>query len=215
MLRVVATLESSARLKLVLYAALLAAACALSLVPARAGQRVPPVSSMLAGAVTYTLPAGWQISMYINTPGVGGAQITHTEKASGQPQGPLYMSARLVPKEKVVGDMINDTFGSDLRKKNGGTVLSDESDGEDWRTVVWTEVQSGKTYLLLEHFGVVNGKFAGLTASVSLDSGDVKWMKQAVTDFNAMCESLKIDGKGSFEKKISPDIITEQLKVKK
>jgi hypothetical protein len=206
-------MKSARRSGLVLRAALLSAACALSLAPSRAGQRVPPVSSMLAGAVTYTLPAGWHISMYINTPMLAAAQITHAEKVSGQPQGPLYMSARIVPKEKTVGDMIDDTFGSDLRKKNGGTVLSDESDGEDWRTVVWTEVQFGKTYVLLEHFGVVNGKFADLTASVALDSGEVKWMKQAVTDFNAMCESLKIDGKGSFETKVSPDIITEQLRV--
>ena len=212
MRRVSTKTESSVRPKLVLRAALLAAACALSLAPARAGQRVPPVSSMLGGAVTYTLPAGWHVSMYINTPMLGAAQITHTEEASDRATGPLYMGARLVPKEKTVGDMIDEAFGSDLRKKNGGTVLSDESDGEDWRTVVWTEVQAGKTYVMLEHFGVVNGKFADLTASVSLNSGDVKWMKQAVTDFNAMCESLKIDGKGSFERKVSPDIITEQLK---
>src|SRR5215213_4705291 len=100
MRRVSTTTESPVRPKRVFRAALLAAACALSLAPARAGQRVPPVSSMLVGAVTYTLPAGWHIAMYSNTPMLGAAQITHTEKASGQPQGPLYMSARIVPKEK-------------------------------------------------------------------------------------------------------------------
>ena len=214
MRRVLTTMESSVMSKQVLRAALLAAACALSLAPARAGQsRNVPLSSMLAGAVTYTLPAGWHVSMYINTSTNGGAEIRNTEKVSDMPQARLFLSARFVPKEKTVGDMIDDAFGSDLRKKNGGVVLSDESDGEDWRTVVWTQVAYGKAYVMLEHFGVVNGKFVDLTAEVPLGAGDVKWMKQVVTDFNAACESLKIDGKGSFESKVSPDIITEQLKV--
>jgi hypothetical protein len=206
-------MESGTSNNPVLRAVLLSAACALSLAPARAGQRVPPVSSMLAGAVTYTLPAGWRISMYINTPTNGSAEIRNTEKVSEQPQARLFMTAYFVPKEKTVGDMIDDAFGSDLRKKNGGTVLSDKSDGEDWRTVVWTQVVNGRSSVVLEHFGVVNGKFADMTVVVSLGSGDVGWMKQVVADFNAACESMKIDGQGTFESKVSPDIITEQLKV--
>jgi hypothetical protein len=178
--------------------------------PARAGENVPPVSSMLDGAVTYTLPAGWRISMYMNRSTHGSAEIHHTEK--GPPSG-LFLSAHFVPEEKTVDNVGDDTFGNSLRKVNGGTVLSDKSDGEGWRTVVWTQVTRGQPNLWLEHFGVVNRKFVDLTASLSLDSGDVKGMKQVVEDFNAVCESLKIDGQGSFENKVSSDIITEQLKV--
>ena len=211
MRRVLTTTESSVRSKLMLRAALLAA-CALALAPTRAGQSVPPRSSMLDGAVTYTLPAGWHVSMYMNRSTHGSAEIRHAE---GGPQARLFLSARFVPEGKTVVNVGDDTFGSTLRKVNGGTVLSDKSDGEGWRTVVWTQVQAtrGRPDLLLEHYGVVNRKFVDLTASVLLDSGDVKWMKQVVEDFNAMCESLKIDGQGSFESKVNPDIITEQLKV--
>ena len=211
MRRVSATLESSVKSRLVFRAALLAAACALALAPARAGQKsVPPVSSMLDGAVTYTLPQGWYVSMYMNRSTHGSAEIHHTEKG---PPAALFLSAHFVPEGKTVDNVGDDTFGNSLRKINGGTVLSDKSDGEGWRTVVSTHVPRGQPNLLLEHFGVVNRKFVDLTASVSLDSGDEKGMKQVVADFNALCESLKVDGRGSFENKVSTDIITEQLKV--
>lgn len=211
MRRVSATLEGSAKSRPVFRAALLSAACALALAPARAGQKsVPPVSSMLDGAVTYTLPAGWYVSMYMNRSTHGSAEIRRQEG----PQAGLFLAAHFVPEEKTVDNVGDDTFGSSLRKINGGTVLSDKADGEGWRTVVSTQVQvtRGQPELLLGHYGVVNRKFVDLTVAVPLDAGDVKWMKQMVADFNAMCESLKVDGQGSFENKVSTDIITEQLK---
>jgi hypothetical protein len=214
MRRVLATMESSLVSKLMLRAALLSAVCALSLAPARAGQSVKPYSSMLAGAVTYTLPEGWRIIMYMNTSLNGAAQIINTEKGMDQPKAQIFLSAYSLREKKTVGDVGNDTFGSKRRKDLGGTVLSDKADGNDWRTVVWTTVINGEPHLILEHFGVVDRKFVALTVFVSLGSGDVKWMKQAVEDFNAVCKSLKIDGQGSFESKVSTDIITEQLKVK-
>ena len=213
MRRVLATLESSAGVRLALGAALLSAACALSLAPARAGQSVPPVSSMLDGAVTYTLPEGWRVSMYMNRSTHGSAEIRNPEKVKELAWARFFLSARFVPEEKTVADLGDDAFVSVLRKINRGTVLSDKSDGEGWRTVVSTQVANGQSSLLLGHFGVVNRKFVDLTAVVPLSSGDVKWMKQMVADFNAACESLKIDGQGSFESKVSTDIITEQLKV--
>jgi hypothetical protein len=187
-----------------------AAARAQTLVPA---QEVK-LSSMLAGAVTFTLPEGWHVSMYINTATNGSAEIINTKKVSDKPQARLFLSARFLPEEKTIGDMRAECFGSKLRKTLGGTLLSDEADGEDWRTVVWTADVHGKPHLMLEHFGVVGRKYVDLTAEVPLGSGDIAWMKQAVADFNAACESLKIDGRGSFEGKVSPDIITGLLKAR-
>jgi hypothetical protein len=206
-------MRSAKRSTLLFRAALLSAACALAAVPPGAAGQEVKLSSMLGGAVTFTLPAGWHVSMLINSLTGGGAEIRNTEKVSASPQARLFLSARPLREKKTVGEMIEDTFGSHLRNIQGGTVLSDTSDGEDWRTVVWTKFENGQPYLMLEHFGVVNDKFADLTVVVPLGLGDVKWMKQAVEDFNAACESLKIDGKGTFESKVSPDVITEQLKV--
>jgi hypothetical protein len=131
--------------------------------------------------------------------------------------GGLFLSAHFVPEEKTVVDMSDANFGSFLRKTNGGTVLSDKSDGEGWRTVVWTQVQvtRGQPELLLEHFGVVNRKFVDLTMSVSLGTGDVERMKKAVADFNAMCKSLKIDGKNQLDSKLDADKILELLRAGK
>lgn len=215
MRRVLTTTESPVRPKLLLGAALLAA-CALSLAPARAGQSgpPPPVSSMLDGAVTYTLPASWHISMWMNRSTHGAAQIHDTGDAKTRSMG-SFLSAYFVPEGKTVVDMGSANFGSFLRKTNGGTVLSDKSDGEGWRTVIWTQVQAtrpGQPELLIEHFGIVNRKFVDLTMSVTLGTGDVEGMKKAVADFNAVCKSLKIDGRGEC-KSVSPDIITKQLKV--
>src|ERR1044071_7846521 len=132
MRRVLATTESSLRLKLVFGAALLAASCALSLAPARAGQSgpPPPVSSMLDGAVTYTLPAGWHISMWMNRSTHGAAQIHYKGDGKTPSAGALFLSAYLFHEEKTAVDMSAANFGSSLRKTNGGTVLSDKSDGE-------------------------------------------------------------------------------------
>jgi hypothetical protein len=213
MRRVSTTLECSARPGLLFGAALLSAACALSLAPARAGQSVPPRSSMLDGAVTYTLPPGWHISMYMNRPTHGSAEIHNTEKGADYPQARLFLSAHPLTKKKTVGEMGSDNYGSHMRKVMEGTVLSDKADSEEWRTVVSTLVQSGKPYLMLEHFGVVDNTYASATVVMPLGSGDVGRMKKVFEDFNAVCESLKVNGRGNFENRVSPDIIKEQLKV--
>ena len=177
MRRVLTTVGSSAMSRPVLRAALLAAVCALSLAPARAGEEVPPVSSMLDGAVTYTLPEGWHIIMYINTFWSGSAQV-HNPKAV--PQAQLFLGAYRLREKKTVGEMGSDNYGSHMRKEMAGAVLSDRADSEEWRTVVSTLVQRGKTRLMLEHFGVVNDKYVGVTVITSLGPGEDESMKKAV-----------------------------------
>lgn len=170
------------------------------------------ISPMLSGAVTFTLPEGWHVAMYSNSIRGGAAQIHNPEDSMNRPQARLFISAYPLREKKTVGEMGNDNYGSIMRKEEGGTVLSARADGEDWRTVISRNVLRGEPRLMLEHFGVVNDKYVNVTVFVPLGSGDVAWMKQMVADFNALCESLKVDGKGSFENKVSPDIVTEQLK---
>ena len=208
-----ATVKSSVISRLVLGAALLAAACALSPAPARAGEEVPPVSSMLGGAVTYTLPEGWHIVMYINTIWSGAAEVHDTKDPKATSPALLFLTAGVLREKKTVGEMGADNYGSHMRRQMEGTVLSDKADSEEWRTVVSTIVQRGVPYLMLEHFGVVDNKYAEVVVSIRLGSGDVEGMKKGVADFNAVCESIKVNGRGNFENRVSPDIIKEQLKV--
>jgi hypothetical protein len=213
MRRVLTTVKSSGRSKLVLRAALLSAAFALALAPARAGQMPPPLSSMLGGAVTYTMPEGWYFSMWINTYQTGAAQIRNTKELGGRPKAELFLTALPLDAKKTVEEKSRDNHGSLMRKKFEGTVLSDKADSEEWRTVISTLVENGERHLMLEHFGVVENKYVSATVIVPLGSGDVEWMKKVVVDFNAVCESLKVNGRGNFENRVSPDIIKEQLKV--
>src|ERR1044072_9344983 len=177
MRRVLDTVESSIKSRLVLRAALLSAACALLLAPARAGQSVPPGSSMLDGAETYTRPEGWRsviytlpedwpLVMYINSKRSGAAELHNTEDSKGAPQARLFLTADPLPEKKTGGEMGGDNPVSHMRKVMEGTVLSNKADSEEWRTVVSTLVQSGKPYLMLEHFGVVDNIYAGVKASI-------------------------------------------------
>ena len=198
--------------------ALLIAALTTPAVRAQSPARAPTalevkLSSMLAGAVTFTLPAGWHVSMYINTATNGSAEIINTEKVGDKPQARLFLSARFVPEGKTVVDVSGDTYGTKLRKVLGGTVLSDRADGQDWRTVIWTADVHREPHLMLEHFGVVDNTYASATVVMPLGLGDVGRMKKVFEDFNAVCESLKVNGRGNFENRVSPDIIKEQLKV--
>jgi hypothetical protein len=84
-------------------------------------------------------------------------------------------------------------------------VLNDIPDGKQWRTIVWT-AQNGVPYLSLNRFGCSNGVAVEvLVAFPLLENGDQKWTEKAVNDFNALCESLKIDGKNTTEAKVQMD----------
>jgi len=51
-----------------------------------------------------------------------------------------------------------------------------------------------------------------LTPGQILENGDQKWIEKAISDFNSLCETLKIDAKYSTEAKVYLDKLTDMPK---
>jgi hypothetical protein len=85
----------------------------------------------------------------------------------------------------------------------GVTVVKDIPDGKEWRTIVWTGYD-GAPYVMLNRFGCANGIAVEVLMSFPLlENVDQKWIEKAISDFNSLCESLKIDAKNSTEAKVN------------
>jgi hypothetical protein len=217
-------LESLAKSKLVLCAALLAAACALALAPARAGQEAVQgvkLSEMLGGAVTFTPPEAWRTPSYQGTSIVGLLQTTALYPVEeGQEPGEernvvavIVMSA-FVENEERFWKQRSDTFHqpSGPRPEYPDlVVLSDTFHGDNWRTLALKGTRHDRPYLALKRFGMVGKKFVFLSVTLPADVDEPKPLKRAIADFNAICESLKMDGKNQLDTKLNADKILKLL----
>jgi len=204
-----------------LRAALLSAACALALAPARAGQEMK-FSSLLGGAVTFTTPEAWQNPSHQGTDVVGLLQMTGLYPAE---EGKNPEEARkIVARIWLSASIENDTRSLKERSDESYVdtyhqpplhpdlvILSDAFHGGDWRTVASKETVRGKPQVNLARFGLVDKRWVQLGVTLLTDGSDPEPLKRAVTDFNAMCESLKIDGKNQLDTKLNADKILERL----
>lgn len=194
-------------LRLVLCLACLCAAAA----AARAQGEEKP-DSLLEGRVTFALPAEWGVRNYRSTMTQANARLdvpTLNQKAA-PPVATLSAQA--------VGRGIGVRQFSDGVHKNrheGLTILSDTFDGDDWRTVAWT-ARSAAPYLALQRFGVAGGVAVELTLVFHLpEGGDLKAAEKVVAHFNALCESLKVDGQNRFTNRVELARFADKLKAVK
>lgn len=228
MRRILTTTESSLRPRPVLRAALLAAACALAAAPhgAAAGQEKVKHSSMLGGAVTFTLPDAWQ-----SVSDIGDNPTALLQMKALYPAGESDESGE----EKKVGAIITVSAFADDDTKSlkvwsdesytdnyhrpppypDSVKLSDTFHGCCWRTIAWKGAVHGETRLSLSRLGLVGKKYVGLSVILLTDGSDPEPLRRAVADFNAMCESLKIDGKNQLDTKLDADKIMELLRAGK
>lgn len=185
------------------------------LAPAAAAQAEDErLTSFLDGAVTFSLPPEWVESQHNSTKthGVAHFRIPHAEAEKAKQQARVSLNASVVPKEATVRHLSDGVYENNYE---GLAVLSDQFDGDSWRTMVWT-AKFGVPYLMLHRFGLAGGKQVELYVNLPLvENADPKWLERAVAQFNAACESLKIDGKNKFETRVSLDKITAQLKAKR
>lgn len=85
------------------------------------------------------------------------------------------------------------------------TLTDDERLALVRRTVTEFEKErtEGLPYLMLDRFGLANHVAVEFVVGFPLfEHGDTKWVEKVVADFNATCESLKIDGTNSTEAKV-------------
>jgi hypothetical protein len=152
--------------------------------------------------VTFTLPTDWEIQKQEDSATVGRIQILipYPETENTPHSANVAIVANIVPAEITIKEVGDRVYG---KKYPGMTVVNDIPDGKEWRTIVWT-ARDAVPYLGLNRFGCANGVAVEvLMAFPLLENGDLKWIEKAISDFNSLCESLKIDAKNSTEAKVN------------
>ena len=164
------------------------------------GQKAP--TSFLNKRVTFTIPTHWQIQSQEDSKTLGRTQIlipyALTDNTPHSANAAII--ANIVPDGVTVKDI-----GDRLAKQQypGMAIVNDIPDGNNWRTIVWTARTEGLPYIMLDRFGLVNNVAVEFVIGFPLfENGDTKWVEKVVADFNATCESLKIDGTNSTEAKV-------------
>ena len=171
------------------------------------------LSSLLDGRVSFTLPAAWVVERHVNTPFNGRAQLTIPYPAFEKTPHRVNVSlvANSVPAGITVRHLSDGVYKNNYE---GLKVLSDEFDGDDWRTMVWTARLNGVPYAMLHRFGLSGRTSVELLAGFPLlEGGDPKWVERAVADFNALSASLKIDGRNKAAAVVKLDKIPPPQKV--
>ena len=164
-------------------------------------------SSLIQKRVTFTLVDHWKIQNQEDSATAGKISILIPYSETGLPphSANVAIEANIAPTGvtiKEVGDKINDYPGL--------TVVDDIPDGSQWRTIVWSVYSSGTPYVMLNRFGCANGIAVNVLLSFPLlENSDAKWIEKAISDFNSLCESLKIDAENSTEAKLNLGKIIE------
>lgn len=176
-------------------------------------------SSLLGGAVTFTTPERWQNPSHQGTDTVGLLQMTalYPAEEGTAPEETTKMVARIWLSASIEE---SDTRSLKERSDPGRhqpplrpdlVILSDAFHGGDWRTVASKETVRGRPQVNLVRFGLVGKKWVLLNITLLTDGRDPEPLRRAVADFNAMCESLKIDGKNQLDTKLNADRMLEML----
>lgn len=188
------------------------------------------INSLLGGAVTFSAPENWTQLRHISTkergrveyevrrPGLpaSSAATTATTATTTAPvtaPARVFLTAYRISDAKATIRALSD--GVYKNNYEGLAVLSDAFDGDDWRTIVWT-AKAGTSHLMLQRYGLRNQQAVELWVALPLETAvDAKQLEQAVADFNAAAESLKIEGRNSFGARVSAAKLLDQLKVKR
>lgn len=165
---------------------------------------------LLNKRVTLSLPEAWKVQNQEDREALARVQLLVPYPATDNT--PESANAAIIAKPvragftiKEAGDEIYRRPFSDLK------IVNDIPDGSNWRTIVWTARNGDVQYLAFDRFGVLNNlSVEFLVAFPLMKNGDPKWVEQLVKDFNAICESLKIDGTNSTSAKVHLDKLPEK-----
>ena len=179
-------------------------------VPIVSAQQRP--SSLIQKRVTFTLPAHWEVQNQEDSATAGKISILipypETEKTPHSAN--VAIVANIAPTEVTIKEVGDKVYGYP-----GLTVVADTPDGKEWRTIVWSVYSGGAPYVMLNRFGCANGIAVDVLMSFPLlENGDSKWIEKTISDFNSLCESLKIDAKYSTEAKVNLGEIIDMPKLK-
>src|SRR5262245_6938647 len=169
-------------------------------------------SSLIRKRVTFTLPSHWEIQNQEDSDAGGKINISipYPESVKTTHSANVAIVANIA----LAGGAIKE-IGDKVYGDPGLTVVADIPDGKEWRTIVWSLYSGGAPYVMLNRFGCADGIAVDVLMSFPLlESGDPKWIEKAISDFNSLCESLKIDTKNSTEAKVNLGEILDMPKSK-
>ena len=164
----------------------------------------PPPASLLGGRVKFELPSSWQVKQATDGKDDGMLQLTIPQPGPDHAPASAMLHAR-----RVAADVTVRQAGARVASvaANPGPeqyITGDATDGEHWRTVLWTE---RKGAVMLGRFGVDGGVMVELVMTLPFgETDDSSWLAQVVKDFDSTCARLKIDGKTTFVSKIATDV---------
>ena len=174
------------------------------------------------GSVTYILPEAWEYPSlkgkgYVGHMGGGGLlqRTIYYPAGEGEESGEEGKVAAQIVLSTIVNEPnpISLKEWSDPRPPQPPdfVVLSDTFHGDNWRTLVSKGTLRGEPYVGLHRTGLVGKQLISLSVRLLTDGRDPEPLRQAVADFNALCENLKIDGKNPLDAKLNADKILELL----
>lgn len=197
--------------------------------PAQTEERKP--SPIKGGKVTYTLPESWhrlpnEFAYVVGLGTAGLVQLTLLYPVEEGKEPTVLNPAEKVEESgeerKVVARItlsattqeyrsLKEMWDSRPPRPLDFVILSDVFHNDNWRTLVTKGIYYGEPYVSLSCAGLVNKQYAGLGVMLYTDGRDPEPFRRAVADFNAVCESLKIDGKNQLDTKLNADKILELL----
>jgi hypothetical protein len=175
--------------------------------PAQAEEARRLYEHVRGGHVTFTLPESWST---IRDQSMNAAGLF--QKTVNYPVEEGNVVARITLSTiKQEYRSLKEMWDSRPQRPLDYVTLSDFWHGANWNTLVTKGVSHGVPHVSLSCSGLVDKQYAGLSVSLETDGRDPKLPKQAVEDFNAVCESLKINGKNQLDTKLDADKLLELL----
>jgi hypothetical protein len=163
-------------------------------------------SSLLENRVTFSAPSAWSVKRHTSTGSSGRAELDIPTLNPDLRLPIATISASVTAPETTVKHLSESVYKN---KYEGLAILSDSFDGQHWRTIVWT-AKGEKQYLALQRFGVVNRVSVEVFIVCYLPAQEnAAQLTKLLENFNAFCESLKIDGKNEFTNKLTLEKIAK------
>jgi hypothetical protein len=188
-------------------------------------ERVKPLY-IQGGTVTFTLPESWHCLPSQPMSRFGLLQLTVIYPVEeGKEPTVLYPAEKMEEsgeERKLVARLtlsattqeyksLKEMWDSRPPRPLDFVILSDVFHGDNWRTLATKWISHGVPRVGLSCTGLVDKQYAGLSFLLETDGRDSGPLRRAVADFNAMCESLKINGKNQLDTKLNADKLLELL----
>jgi hypothetical protein len=164
----------------------------------------PPPTSLLGGRVTFELPSSWHVREATERKDDGELQLTIPQPGPSRTPAIATLRARRVAVDVTVRQAGARVASVAANPGPGRYITGEVTEGEHWRTVLWSE-REGE--VVLGRFGVDGAVMVEFELSLPFGTADdPTWLTQVVSDFNSTCARLKIDGTTTFVSRIATDV---------